>query len=314
MYDIVGDVHGHHDSLVALLEQWGYARRGDHWEHPGRTAVFVGDLVDRGPMIPETVDLVRRMVDGGAARVCMGNHEFNAIAWQTRDPDEPRAFLRPHDDRKLQQHVQTLRQYSSSELHEAVEWFRTLPRWLELDGIRVVHACWDEPLMQEIEAFKPNDEPLDDAFLLDATREGRPLFDAVEVVLKGRELWLPERTGLPDKDGHVRRKVRVAWFESPAGRSYADYSFPPNPSCPSVPVELRGQSAWEGYSPKSPPVFFGHYWLTGEPRPLATNVACLDYSVAKGGRLCGYRWDGETSLDASRFASVAATTAGVPAG
>jgi len=49
------------------------------------------------------------------------------------------------------------------------------------------------------------------------------------------------------------------------------------------------------------PIFFGHYWFTGTPKPLSSKAACLDYSVAKGGHLVSYRWDGEQELDASKF-------------
>jgi len=48
-------------------------------------------------------------------------------------------------------------------------------------------------------------------------------------------------------------------------------------------------------------VFVGHYWLTGTPKPLTNNVACTDYSVAKGGKLVAYRWDGEPSLREEKF-------------
>ena len=56
------------------------------------------------------------------------------------------------------------------------------------------------------------------------------------------------------------------------------------------------------YSHDPPPVLLGHYWLEGEPAPLARNIACVDYSVAKsGGRLTAYRWDGEQVLEKDRF-------------
>jgi hypothetical protein len=56
------------------------------------------------------------------------------------------------------------------------------------------------------------------------------------------------------------------------------------------------------YSHEAPPVFLGHYWMQGEPAPLARNIACLDYSVAEpGGRLTAYRWDGEQVLEKERF-------------
>jgi hypothetical protein len=50
------------------------------------------------------------------------------------------------------------------------------------------------------------------------------------------------------------------------------------------------------------PVFIGHYWLSAsKPEILADNVACLDYSVAKGGFLCAYRWQGEQRLSNDHF-------------
>lgn len=56
------------------------------------------------------------------------------------------------------------------------------------------------------------------------------------------------------------------------------------------------------YSADSKPVFVGHYWLKGQqPELLRPNVACVDWSVAKGGCLCAYRWDGERSLDHGKF-------------
>jgi len=56
------------------------------------------------------------------------------------------------------------------------------------------------------------------------------------------------------------------------------------------------------YSDEAPPVFLGHYWMEGDPEPLAPNIACLDYSVAKpGGKLVAYRWDGEQTLSQDKF-------------
>ena len=51
------------------------------------------------------------------------------------------------------------------------------------------------------------------------------------------------------------------------------------------------------------PVFFGHYWLNGNPTLLSDKVACVDYSVAKGGKLVAYRWDGESVLSEQNFIS-----------
>jgi hypothetical protein len=66
-FDIIGDVHGQYHKLVGLLRHLGYEPHQDTWKHPRRTAIFVGDLIDRGPDQVQTVELVRRMEAIGAA-------------------------------------------------------------------------------------------------------------------------------------------------------------------------------------------------------------------------------------------------------
>ena len=67
-FDVIGDIHGEFDKLTSLLGVLGYSETAGVWRHPQRTAVFVGDLIDRGPQQLETVGLVRGMVEAGAAR------------------------------------------------------------------------------------------------------------------------------------------------------------------------------------------------------------------------------------------------------
>ncbi|GAA2652375.1 polynucleotide kinase-phosphatase [Paractinoplanes durhamensis] len=75
-FDIIGDVHGCHAELVALLGKLGYDTGRADAPHPeGRTAVFVGDLVDRGPDSPGVLRRVMAMVAAGTAICVPGNHE-----------------------------------------------------------------------------------------------------------------------------------------------------------------------------------------------------------------------------------------------
>ncbi|MFD8807216.1 polynucleotide kinase-phosphatase [Streptomyces sp. NPDC059597] len=71
-FDIIGDIHGCSSELESLLAKLGY-EDGVHPE--GRTAVFVGDLVDRGPDSPGVLRRVMGMVRGGSALCVPGNHE-----------------------------------------------------------------------------------------------------------------------------------------------------------------------------------------------------------------------------------------------
>jgi hypothetical protein len=305
MYDIIGDIHGHADELVEILELMGYDRRQGHYAHPERRAVFVGDFIDRGPQIREVLQLVRPMIDQGAALAVMGNHEFNAIAYHTPHPEERDSFLRPHCEKNNHQHVETIRQVPQDELTEYVEWFKSLPMRLEIDGICVVHACWDQEQLNVIDKERSNSEPVTTQFMVRATDRESDLYKAIDDVLKGKEIKLPGGVTFLDKDGNERSELRVRWFESPDGKTYAGYALSSESGFPEIDVNENLITAAKPYPRDAPPVFFGHYWLMADKPSLFTpNVACVDWSVAKGGKLVAYRWDGEQELDEENFVSV----------
>lgn len=74
-FDIIGDLHGCADELEELLQRLGYGPEG---HSQGRLAIFVGDLVDRGPRVLDCVDRVRDMVEAGQALCVAGNHDVKA--------------------------------------------------------------------------------------------------------------------------------------------------------------------------------------------------------------------------------------------
>ncbi|NUT46222.1 MAG: protein phosphatase [Saccharothrix sp.] len=76
-FDVIGDVHGCRVELVHLLRELGYSASGAHPD--GRKAVFVGDLVDRGPDTPGVLRLVMAMVAAGDAFSVRGNHEEKLV-------------------------------------------------------------------------------------------------------------------------------------------------------------------------------------------------------------------------------------------
>ncbi|MEV7803370.1 polynucleotide kinase-phosphatase [Microbispora sp. NPDC088329] len=79
-FDIIGDVHGCRAELESLLVKLGWEVGPDGAVHPeGRTAVFVGDLVDRGPDTPGVLRLVMSMVEAGTALCVAGNHEQKLV-------------------------------------------------------------------------------------------------------------------------------------------------------------------------------------------------------------------------------------------
>ena len=75
-FDIIGDVHGCYDELIDLLSELGYhVGNGVPIHNEGRTAIFLGDLVDRGPASDRVLDLVMDMTQAGSALCVAGNHE-----------------------------------------------------------------------------------------------------------------------------------------------------------------------------------------------------------------------------------------------
>ena len=86
-YDVIGDIHGCATELEALLDVLGYERGVDGaYRHQERQAIFVGDLIDRGPDQLRVLQTVKTMVDAGSAQMVLGNHEFNALAYATEWP------------------------------------------------------------------------------------------------------------------------------------------------------------------------------------------------------------------------------------
>lgn len=304
-YDIIADVHGHADKLRALLKRLGYVERGGAMRHPERTAIFVGDFVDRGPHQLETIDIVRPMVDAGSALAVMGNHEFNAIAWYLRDPDQSDEYLRPRKgdvgEKNRHQHAAFLAEVEHKpDLHsEIVDWFLTLPLWLDLPELRVIHACWHPAYIAELEPSLKPGRLLDDVMMVKASRKGTMEYHQIETLLKGIEVQLPPGCSFKDKSGITRHEARTRWWDNSA-ITYRQAAFVPTDDRAQLPDSEIPEKARVGYAGDKP-VFVGHYWMTGKPEVLSSTVACVDYSAGKGGPLVAYRWNGETKLSSSQF-------------
>jgi hypothetical protein len=299
MFDFIGDVHGHADCLELLLQSLGYCEKHGFYSHPSRQAVFVGDLIDRGPKIARTLEIVKKMVDHRSALAILGNHELNAIAYRTRSTKHS-GFLRPHSIKNTEQHSATLQQLTDSSLEDYVNWFRSLPLWLETDDFRVVHACWHPVAIANISMVLDEKMVIDNTFIEESFDPNANLFHFVETVSKGMETTLPQGFVSVDKDGTVRYRARTRWFLSPIGLTYREFTMDEIECDLVVPSEATCDSC--PYSLGEKPLFIGHYWLrAATPYLLSKNIACLDFSVAKGGFLCAYRWNGETLLSEDNF-------------
>lgn len=131
--DVIGDIHGEIAALNSLVEHLGYAADGSHPD--GRTLVFVGDLVDRGPDSPAVLEKVSELVSRGRAQCILGNHELSLLredakpdnTWWTA-PDKPTKH--------------PMARIPPTRKEPAREFLASLPLVLERHNLRVVHACW----------------------------------------------------------------------------------------------------------------------------------------------------------------------------
>ncbi|WP_029106754.1 metallophosphoesterase [Mycobacterium sp. URHD0025] len=325
-YDIIGDVHGCATTLELLLTELGYRKLSgtSEYRQPDRRAIFVGDLIDRGDEQLRVLQIVKDMVDAGSAQIVMGNHEFNALAYDTEWPAGSGKYLRAHDDpespwsaKNTKQHATFLEQVTGADRRRYLDWFKTIPLWLDLGDLRVIHACWHQDSIDVVEQHCGSSTPFDDVrHLASATDKNHPLYQAIETLLKGPEISLVEHN-LPeyhDKDGIPRPNARARWWNSDArnlrdiaemGGNYTTATGEPYPLLPEL--ELSGGDQTYVYPPGIP-VFYGHYWRQGSPKHLhdwTDYTACVDFSAVKGGALTAYRWSaGEHRINPANYVPV----------
>jgi|APTNR8051073442_1049403.scaffolds.fasta_scaffold02972_2 hypothetical protein len=303
MIDVIGDIHGYADKLSALLLKLGYAQQHGVYAHPERTVLFVGDYIDRGPKIRETLQIVRRMVENGHAIALMGNHEYNALCFHYQESEG--GHLRKHLIKNILQHHATLEQFQNrqEEYEDYLDWFKSMPLYYETDQFRAVHACWDARHIKTLRNILSNDCLTDELIYL-SVKKGTAFHLAVDETLKGKEIFLPDGFHYQDKEGANRNAIRIKWWENPERANYKHHSVVSTENLPEAPIDPALLNNGWHYGESEKPVFFGHYWLSGTPMLFRHNVCCLDYSVAKEGPLVAYRFDGERELDAAKFVMV----------
>lgn len=299
--DIIGDVHGEADKLTTLLEALGYEEQNGVWQHPDRQAIFVCDLIDKGPDPADVLNRIRNMVEHGAARLVIGNHELNWINDASQVVDDADAFLdatRQHRDRRRLVHGFAQADNSVDALLEHFHWLRRQPLFIDEPALRVVHASWDDASIQTLKHLRIN--CLDD-FGMHHYRNRNcrdqnnrdvyaPGYLAIDRIVAGCEHTFPD----PPLTGRYRsHRKRVSWW-------------PDADDGQILPGELLPVPARQsGYASDQPPVFFGHYALFGEPQLLASNVASVDYGATYDGPLVAYRHTLGAPLCHSRFVAVA---------
>ncbi|NWC81401.1 serine/threonine protein phosphatase [Pseudomonas putida] len=304
-FDIIGDVHGCALTLERLLDTLGYKRVGGVWCHPRRQALFLGDIVDRGPRIREALHIVHDMVEAGQAFCIMGNHEYNALGWVTPAlPGSGKAYVREHTPRHARLIDETLTQFAHhpGDWHDFLQWFYDMPLFVDAGRFRLVHACWDPRLIDPLRQQYP-DGRIDEHFIQASAVPGSFASTVCNRLLRGTDMRLPDGLTLTGGDGLTRAFFRTKfWEEDP--KTYGDIVFQPDALPDEVartPLSHTEKNALLRYAEEEPLLFVGHYWRSGRPAPIRPNLACLDYSAVLYGKLVAYRLDDETRIDPHKF-------------
>lgn len=295
-FDIITDIHGSLDKLIGLLKKLGYQRDSKSYYHPdGRKILFLGDYIDRGDDQCEVFFIVRDIVNHDRGIALMGNHEFNAILYATKDGFG--GHLREHSERNNTQHKAFLDQfvYESDLYYEAINFFKTLPFMFENDDFRALHACWDKKSIEVLKGYSNENYVFDEKLYFEYSSAGKKgeLYESCENVLKGYEYVLPFYW----KDGYgiSRNTTRIKWFlDESTPLNLKNFSF-----------HIKGFDMDEfndvdfvfNFYDNEKPIFFGHYWMKGEPLIISPKICCLDYSAVIGGYLAAYRYNGEQELN-----------------
>jgi len=301
-YDIIGDVHGYASLLKKLLKAMGYARINGTWQHPERTAIFIGDFINRGPEIRETLQIVRQMTEAGFALTILGNHEYSAVLYHIKDSSG--IFLSRHIAGNRNQIQSTLRAFKGfeEEWREHLKWLRTLPFFIDLEVIRIAHAYWNDQDINYLKSFLPEGRLKKD-FLRTVHEKQHPAAAIFYRLLKGLEYHCPQDLIIKCTKGLSRNIFRMNWWESPQNKTFRDLSFGNKFILPDYTVPKQILPSFESYSPHKPPVFMGHYCLSEGAQIVQQNICCVDSCVGSG-QLSAYRWSGEKSLSYENIISV----------
>ena len=296
MYDIIGDVHGYAQLLRKLLLELGYEKTPEGFAHPTRKAIFVGDFINRGPQIRKTIRTIRKMVENGNALAVLGNHEIYTIITHTEDKKSNPLIKPPL--KNFMSVLKSVNEFANypDEWQDHLKWLRTLPLFIEQDGIRIVHACWSEDAIKFIKQNLPPGKIKKEVFRKIYKYPGSELAKNIWLLTKGIQFKMPGDLKIINNKGVSPRSFRIRWWEDLMGKTFEEISFESKFHLPeyTIPQEILPESL--PYPEDAPIVFFGHYCRGNGPHIVKPNICCLDTCIAGSKMLLAYRWHGESTL------------------
>jgi len=304
MYDIIGDVHGHAQLLKKLLTKLGYKKSDEGYVHTSRKAVFVGDFINRGPSIRKTIRIVREMVENGNALAILGNHEINAIIASLRDKKGMPLIKPPL--KHFVSVLKTTKEFADDKEEWAghLKWLRSLPLYLELEGIRVIHACWTDYAVAYLKDNLTSPRIKKSIFQKIYKDPGSKIAQNIWLVTKGPQFKLPGDLKIINNKGVSPRSYRIRWWEDNHGKTFEELSFESKFKLPQYTVPEQVLPVVYPYDSNGPILFFGHYCRSRGPHIISENICCVDSCVNGSKVLTAYSWEGEKALKAKNLIQI----------
>ena len=287
-FDFLGDIHGNATKFLQLIEKLGYVNLDNGWMHPeNRQMIILGDFINVGRESKKVLLILREIWEKNVAYILVGNHEYFLALGHYKTGLE----IFNKDSRLYNEYKPLFNEFESdrSELTEYIEWFSSLPLFLETEKFRAVHAYWNNENINLI-----GDDNCLKKILKFRKQKKEEIKSAVNETLNGKVISINSFWGISRS-----QKLRVKWWNELYNKDLVDNIIvhkKVNIKSKKITPELLPD--FEPYKKSEKPVFFGHYWLKSLPFLLKNNVCCLDFGAAKGGYLAAYRFNGEKKLDA----------------
>ena len=307
----IGDIHAQYEKLTDLLENNRYVESQSENAFTSGRLVFLGDLIDNKVELGGDhlllLNYIKDLVDNKLAYCVLGNHEFNAIGWSLRKADGSYCRDRKKAENR-KQHQLFLDQVDedSRQYHQWIEWFKTLPLFLDFADVRVIHACWHQQSIDEIRPYLNDDNSLKTQYWYAAFDPEHALYQLCETLLKGPEMALPEGYSFKDKNQIERKDIRVGWWKAQQDiKTFRDLAVMPNAEGDFIP-DLPADPMHTSFNREQPvPVVVGHYTLNSSiPYCVGDKVICVDFNAASSGKaLIGYKMDLNTWKSADELVS-----------
>ncbi len=193
--------------------------------HPKEKAIFVGDFINRGPQIRKTIGIIRKMVENDEALAILGNHEINAIIAHIKDKKGNPLVKPPF--KNFFAILKTINEFVnySEEWQSHLKWLRTLPLFLELDGFRVVHACWSDEAVQFINQNLPPGKIKKQVFRKIHKNPESELAQNIWILTKGLQFKMPRDLRIISNKGEFTAFIQNPVVGRTAGKTFEGLSF-----------------------------------------------------------------------------------------